>query len=241
MNRNHRPRHVAVIVPARNEERHVDACLRSVQAAARRLQHRHPTISCEVFVVLDRCTDGTGAIAASHDVHTVLSDAGRVGTARRLGVERARRRVRRRGLAAEHVWLANTDADTVVPTTWLSDQMSFAADAVDMVIGTVTPAGLDPDREGSWRAEHTLAEGHPHVHGANLGLRLSTYLAAGGFADVAVHEDLDLVSRVRASTAAWVATHRTSVRTSGRDASRVQGGFASYIARLGAGESPCAS
>jgi glycosyltransferase involved in cell wall biosynthesis len=233
------PRHVAVVVPARNEEQHIGTCLRSVHAAVSELRRDHPHVTCEVLVVLDRCTDGTGEIAASYGVRTVRSDAGRVGTARRLGVERAQRSARRMGFAPEDVWLANTDADTEVPATWLSHQTAFAADAVDMVVGTVTPAALDAARHDRWHAGHVLAEGHSHVHGANLGLRLSTYLAVGGFADVAVHEDLDLVTRVRAMTSAWVATHRTSVLTSGRDQSRVDGGFASYIADLG--DSSCAS
>ena len=238
---NRTPRHVAVVVPARNEERHVDACLRSVQHAVDRLLVERPRVTAEVFVVLDRCTDGTGPAAAAHGVRTVSSDAGRVGTARRLGVERAQRRAHRSGFDAGDVWLANTDADTEVPVSWLTDQVDFAADGLDMVVGTVSPMGLDSVQEARWHAEHALVEGHSLVHGANLGLRLSTYLAAGGFADVAVHEDLDLVTRVRATAAAWVATHRTSVRTSGRGESRVDGGFASYLNGLGVDGPQCAS
>ena len=139
------------------------------------------------------------------------------------------------------MWLANTDADTEVPDTWLSSQVRIAAAGTDMVVGTVTPSGLDPVRHDQWCANHVLAEGHSHVHGANLGVRMSTYLRAGGFADVGVHEDLDMVTRVRAITSKWVATHVTSVTTSGRDQSRVDGGFASYIAGLGTGDNSCAS
>lgn len=233
------PGHVAVVVPARNEVQHIGACLRSVHEAVRRLRSDRPHVTSEVIVVLDRCTDGTRAAAVSHGACVVRSDLGRVGSARRVGIERVRRLARRRRLVPEDVWLANTDADTQVPISWLSDQVAFGADGLDMVVGTVTPTGLDDARDRRWRAEHALVEGHSHVHGANLGLRLSAYIAAGGFADVAVHEDLDLVTRVRAETSAWVATHRTSVLTSGRDQSRVDGGFASYIADLG--DSSCAS
>ena len=235
------PRHVAVVVPARNEERTIAVCLQRLDAAVHRLQREHPNVTADVFVVLDRCTDGTAAVASAHGASTLRSDAGRVGSARRLGALRAHRHVRRRGISAGDVWLANTDADTEVPDTWLTGQVGFAAAGVDMVVGTVTPAGLDPARDSRWHRNHVLGEGHSHVHGANLGLRLSTYLAAGGFADVAVHEDLDIVTRVRAITPRWVATHRTSVTTSGRDASRVDGGFASYIARLDTGDASCAS
>lgn len=235
------PGHVAVVVPARNEEDHIGACLVSVGAAVRRLRRERPTITGDVIVVLDRCTDATERIAAELGAVIVRSDAGRVGTARRLGVQHARHRACRAGIADRDVWLANTDADTEVPDTWLSSQVDFAAAGVDMTVGTVTPVDLDETHERHWRAVHMLAEGHSHVHGANLGLRLSAYLAAGGFADVAVHEDLDVVSRVRALTDRWVATHQTSVTTSGRMQSRVDGGFASFIAGLDAEDTTCAS
>jgi hypothetical protein len=78
------------------------------------------------------------------------------------------------------------------------------------------------------------------VHGANLGLRASTYCKVGGFAAVSLHEDLDLVNRVKAFTTRWATTHRTSVRTSARTKSRVEGGFASYVADLGPEGSSCA-
>lgn len=239
------PRHVAVVVPARNEEEHIAACLLGLDAAVRRLCSDHPNVTTDVVVVLDRCTDGTGAVAAALGARTVRSDAGRVGSSRGIGILRAQRHIRRRALSDGDVWLANTDADSRVPDTWLTRQVSLAAAGIDMVVGTVVPEGLDAARERRWHQDHALAEGHSHVHGANLGLRLSTYLAVGGFADVAVHEDLDIVTRVRALTSRWVATHRTSVTTSGRDTSRVDGGFATYIsgldAGLDAGDASCAS
>lgn len=138
------------------------------------------------------------------------------------------------------LWLANTDADSAVPANWLTTQVRFAAAGIDAVIGTVTPDGLDPEIDLRWHERHVLAEGHTHVHGANLGLRASTYLQAGGFADTAVHEDRDLVDRVKTLTARWVATHQNSVRTLGSLGSRVSGGFASYITDLATGDSACA-
>ena len=38
--------------------------------------------------------------------------------------------------------------------------------------------------------------GHPHVHGANLGIRGSTYLDVGGWANRPAHEDVALVTAV---------------------------------------------
>ena len=104
----------------------------------------------------------------------------------------------------------------------------------DAVIGTAVPAGVGPEIYRRWLRRHELTEGHPHVHGANLGFRADVYLRAGGFPDCAAGEDVKLVERIRAITPRWVATHHPSVRTSGRIDSRVEGGFASFLAELDA-------
>jgi hypothetical protein len=193
-------------------------------------------VSCDVVVVLDRCTDQTGALVTRYGDRTITSAVGRVGAARHLGAVDAIIHPRHAGIPDEQVWLANTDADSTVPSTWLTAQLKFANSGFDAVIGTVTPDGLDPRADRIWRQRHRLAEGHNHVHGANLGLRASTYSQAGGFAAVSLHEDLDLVNRVKARTTRWITTHRTNVRTSSRTQSRVEGGFASYVADLEPGD-----
>ena len=93
----------------------------------------------------------------------------------------------------------------------------------------------DPRVLGAWLERHELREGHGHVHGANLGVRADAYLAVGGFAPLAVHEDVGLVARLRDAGHPWVATDRCRVRTSGRTESRVDGGFATFLAGLTAG------
>ena len=176
--------------------------------------------------------------STSHGDRAITSTVGRVGGARHLGAIDAITRSRHAGIPDHQVWLANTDADSTVPDTWLTTQFTLANAGFDAVIGTVTPAGLDSRLEQIWRQRHQLAEGHNHVHGANLGLRASTYMRAGGFAAVSLHEDLDLVNRVKACSTRWITTHRTNVRTSARTQSRVEGGFASYLADLGSGDRP---
>ena len=227
---------MAIIVPARNEEEHIALCLESIRASTNQLQREYPYVACDVIVVADRCTDRTGAIVAGYGDRSITSTVGRVGGARHMGAIDAITRSRHAGIPDHQVWLANTDADSSVPETWLSAQFALANTGFDVVIGTVTPAGLDPRLDRIWRQRHQLAEGHHHVHGANLGLRASTYVQAGGFAAVSLHEDLDLVNRVKARTTRWMTTHQTNVRTSARTQSRVDGGFASYLADLGPGD-----
>ncbi|WP_428342969.1 glycosyltransferase [Mycobacterium sp.] len=231
-----RLRHMAIVVPARNEEDHIASCLESIRASIGHLWHEYPCLSCDAVVILDRCADRTGALVTSYGYRSIDSNVGRVGAARHLGATDAMARSRDAGIPDHQVWLANTDADSTVPETWLATQFDLANAGFDVVIGTVTPAGLDPEVDLIWRQRHELTEGHHHVHGANLGLRASTYAQAGGFAAVSLHEDLDLVNRVKARTIRWMTTHRTNVTTSARTQSRVDGGFASYLSDLGSGD-----
>jgi len=85
----------------------------------------------------------------------------------------------------------------------------------------------------SWYPRRVVTDGHPHVHGANLGLRGDTYLAPGGFADVATHEDVLLSRAVRVVSGRLVSTGDSPVITSGRTDGRSPGGLADYLRELG--------
>jgi hypothetical protein len=75
--------------------------------------------------------------------------------------------------------------------------------------------------------------GHQHVHGANLGVRASTYLAAGGFPPEPAHEDRLLVDRVSTlADAVAIATIGAPVRTSDRLDGRVRRGVSSDLRLL---------
>lgn len=225
--------HVVVAVPARDEERLVGACLGSVEVAAGRLLAARPDVTFEVVVALDRCVDGTAAVAARHPATLLATDAGCVGVARREAVAAGLSTTRARAAGPAATWVANTDADCAVPPGWLTRQVAMADAGTDLVVGTVVPVDVvDPAVLLAWRARHRLREGHGHVHGANLGVRAAAYLDVGGFPAVGLHEDVGLVTRVRDAGRPWVATDRVRVRTSGRSSSRVRGGFATFLAAL---------
>src|SRR6478609_7131631 len=94
------------------------------------------------------------------------------------------------------VWIGSTDADSAVPPDWLLTQLRYADEGVDLVLGTVRPdpAELPDPVVRRWLNRHDLADGHPHVHAANLGVRADIYRAVGGFAGVDVHEDVFLAA-----------------------------------------------
>ena len=221
---------LVVVVPARDEQELLPRCLESLTVAIEAVHAAReadpPTVS--VVIVLDRCADGTGLVAARwSDFASIRTDAGVVGTARRAGIEHA---LSRSPVPNGRTWIASTDADSAVPANWLTTQLTLAGNGVDLVLGTVQPdAEVSRAATKRWRAEHRLEEGHPHIHGANLGVRADRYLEAGGFARVDAHEDVLLVARLRVLGVREARTALIPVLTSGRLTGRTPAGFAGYL------------
>lgn len=224
---------VAVVVPVADEAELLTRCLTALRASCAELHRtRGNAVRTRIVVALDACTDASAAIAAAWpEVEVVRLAARRVGTARRTGSAHALRGVPR----PDDVWLAATDADSQVPVHWLTAMVDLADDGADLVLGTVAPVGddLPPDAYEAYAAGYVLADGHPHVHGANLGVRGSTYLALGGWPELATGEDHWLVAR--ATTSAEVRIRRTGslpVATSTRLVGRAPCGFSSHLRGL---------
>jgi GT2 family glycosyltransferase len=229
---------VAVIVPAADEEDRIIPALEAIEHARRHLLDRETGVNrVDVIVVLDACRDQTPALVARYaarplvdGVHAVSSTARRVGAARRQGALRALAV----SVEADRLWLANTDADSTVPADWLTSMVAAANTGAGMVLGTVLPgADLPRALRASWLAQHQLRDGHPHVHGANLGIRADTYLALGGWReDLASDEDIDLAARAASAGVPILRTAQIPVITSARMTGQAPGGFSSYLRYL---------
>ena len=224
----------AVVVPARDEEQRIGACLDALAA-----QERLAADEYELIVVLDACEDGTAAAVEAargrHPelvVHTLIGPGEGAGPARAAGMDVGCARLEAAG--AERGLLASTDADTLVAPDWLASQLVSLAAGAEAVGGEIE---LDPGEAAALprrvlvgraaelveRTRQAAARGpaeHAHFSGASLGITPRAYREVGGMARLAALEDQELEDRL---AAAGVAIHRpravrvvTAARTDGR-------------------------
>ena len=230
----HRIHRVVVVVPAHDERDRIDATLDSICEARARLGRQ---MSSQLVVVADHCSDDTSAIArrfvrrtrSTRDDKVIEVNYRRVGAARRAGTAAGLRGARDdRG-----VWIASTDADTIVPSDWLVAQIDFARAGATSVAGVVrlrADDGGDHVTRARFVDRYRLASNgtHDHVHGANLGIRGDAYRRAGGWQAMTTGEDHDLWRRLQVAGGA-VATTSVSVETSARRDGRAPSGFAAGL------------
>lgn len=217
---------VEVVIPARDEAGSIAAALQAIDVAAARV-----AVPTRVHVVLDRCVDDTleviGRTATSVPVEVVVASVATVGDVRALGVERAAI-----GCRPGSTWIASTDADSVVGADWLESHLALARAGIGAVVGAVT-VGDWSVRPASVRERfhhHDQgARGPAPIHGANLGVRLDAYVAAGGFPSLACGEDRALVAALRAVGTTIAYTTAGPVTTSARVEGRARGGFADTL------------
>jgi glycosyltransferase involved in cell wall biosynthesis len=226
---------VVIAVPARNEQDRIGDCLASLDRAARRW-------GGPVTAVLgaDCCTDRTASIARAFaptamTLRTIEGRWRRPSAARRAVVDLVCGQLDAEVLA--RVWIANTDADCTVPVDWIVRQVALADAGGDVVAGVVrldpadTPVHLLAAFTAHYQRDGASSRGH--VHGANIGLRASTYRAVGGWrASTAIGEEHHLVNAAMRCDATICWADDLAVRTSGRTTSRVRGGFATVLDRL---------
>ncbi|KQN48724.1 glycosyl transferase [Pseudomonas sp. Leaf48] len=213
---------IGVIVPVHNEEAFLDDCIESLLVAA--LHEGLGNEEVQVLLVLDACTDNSLQIAQAYGVRTLTCNHRNVGQSRAHGAEHL--------LAAGARWLAFTDADSIVPRSWLADQLKFNVDAVCGLVQVIDWSEHPLAVRERYDAHYRIVEGHRHIHGANLGVSSTAYLDAGGFRALPTHEDVQLIADLERSGAniMWTATNR--VITSARKDCRCREGFGDFLQSL---------
>lgn len=96
--------HFSIVIPARDEEASLPAALESLGRALRECPR-----SCEVIVVINRCTDATEQIARSHGCRIVYDDSKNLSRIRNAGARSARGTI-----------LITIDADSTVSSNLLA-------------------------------------------------------------------------------------------------------------------------
>ena len=224
---------IGVVIPACDEEHSIVECLDAVLLALD--QSRSRLAASWIVVVADSCSDATAKLARK-----TLQGRGEViecsvaspGVARRIGAAEVLAHFDR--VPASRIWIANTDADSCVAQTWMERQLDLASRGYCGVAGIVRVAsveGLDRATFQALFADYKIHEDgtHPHVHGANLGVRADAYTDAGCWSDLAVAEDHCLWSRLEARGWPTASCSKTIVHTSGRLRGRATGGFADTL------------
>lgn len=225
-------RQILVAVPARNEAATVAACIESIDLAARCIRN-----DVTVVVAADSCTDATASIARTVDVsscHLCVIEGtwGRAGATRSAAVDQGLAQL---GVRASTAWIANTDADCVVPPSWLRLQttMAWSVDAIGGIV-RLDPDTTEPHLLDAFDASYQLdGDHHSHVHGANIGVSATAYLSVGGWCETTVvGEDHLLWNGLVAEGHRVTQATALSVFTSARVNSRVVGGFATNLEQL---------
>jgi len=183
-----------VVVPARDEEALVGACVRALAAQEGVEPGAH-----ELLLVLDRCTDATEAraraAAGALALHVLHATEPGVGAARRLGMDLACERLH--AVGRPHGLIACTDADSEAAPDWLAVQLAAVADGARAIGGRAAMADADVaalgpeirarrDRDAAARlarAREHAAPGtrteHWQFSGASMALTAEAYRLAG--------------------------------------------------------------
>ena len=190
---------VAVVIPVHNEEQLLPAALAAVRAAADALQAQRPAVAVDdpggAGQLYGRVLGSGVALGCGGPPDQPV--AGHVPQRRRKpagrhprGTAGQRRRPGSRMLPRSSGWPIPTPIPAFRKTgccarwSWLT-----AGPMQSWEPWNRTRKARTANSSGAGTLRHPLGEDHPHVHGANLGVRASAYVLAGGFPRLRSHED----------------------------------------------------
>lgn len=204
---NHHKKRVSVVVVARNEEANLKRLMTCL------LSQDYPTELYEIVFGDDDSEDNSAAIiakyiTAGHNVKYIKSEGrDQVVSPKKLALSRAIE-------AAEGEIILTTDADCIVPFSWISSMVACFADDVSMVAGysrTLIPVWSRASILQKYEhldfaltymvlgGGYTLGKSWACI-GQNLAYRKSAYLDVGGFAKIAhliSGDDVNLMQLMR--------------------------------------------
>ncbi len=228
------PVDVLVAIPARDEAARIEACLRSVLTAIRLARLQGVVGRSTVAVAAHCCRDDTAARARrlleAADVDFLVWEYDQPAP---VGAVRTQ-------LVHRHQcsgWLFSTDADTIVPPSWITTGLRLAEmSSAQLVVGLVDLLDVDPRLRAAHdqlvRAGIAADGSHSHVYAANLAVRMDVFRTVGGFPGVPNGEEHALLAAVEAAGRPILRTIHWRVRTSGRTHGRARDGLGDLLGRL---------
>jgi hypothetical protein len=217
---------VAVAIPAHDEQELLGACLDALEPAA--WHAREAGLHVLTIVIADACTDSTCATIRARAAVCLTENGRNVGAARAAGTAHTLAELASEGYDGAPTYLLHTDADTPVPSDWITSHIHTAAHH-DAVLGPVEVRDWTERGENCARhfdRAYALEPDEDRVQGANLGMR------AGGFPALEVAEDRALVAALRTAGESVVFRGGLAVCTPARISRRVLGGFSDYLSKL---------
>ena len=203
---------VVVLVPARNEERHIQACVNSL------LQQDYPKDKYRIIVIDDQSTDGTAEVvrrlAQEHSKQLALLSA----TERPAGVSPKINALQYGIRESADDLVFTTDADCQVSSRWISSSMKYFETNVGVVTGTTlyqnsnaTPPQLFGIQFLDFLSHTACAAGAigngkvNNCNGSNMAFRRSAYDEIGGYGSLAHLNcgDDSLLAQKIAATSRW--------------------------------------
>jgi glycosyltransferase involved in cell wall biosynthesis len=232
-----------VVVPARNEQERIAACVDALAAQT------VGVAAFEVILVADACEDRTEAVAtdraAEHGLQlSVLHGPGAgTGPARRLGMDAAAARLE--ALGCPGGLIATTDADTTPAADWLERQLEHLGRGAEAIGGMIELDPIDVERlpaevrrrreADAARRLRTVRESDPdaahhHFAGASLGINAETYRRVGGIDPSPALEDEFFAERLSRYDVRVLRPADVRVRTAARTHGRAQRGLSVDLA-----------
>lgn len=194
---------VSILIPARNESQHIEAC---VLAA---LAQTYPPERFEVIVIDDRSEDDTAVkvkqMQAEHPNLHLLQRTGEVRNAYKKAA------IQQGIAAATGEIILTTDGDCHMGAEWLATMVNYFAPDVGLVSGPVVLEGTKPFEEFQALefmgliavGAASITAGRPNMcNGANLAYRKSAFESVDGFGgvdDLASGDDEFLMHKIHAA------------------------------------------
>lgn len=160
---------LSIVIPAFNEERLIEECLRSIHASL--AANDRPGLSSEVIVVDNNSTDNTADLARRAGTQVVFEPVNQIGRARNVGAA-----------AAKGDWLLFVDADSMLSPGLLGDILQLIEDGRHVGCGSVIKMHDLPwwasGILGAWTAVSVLFS---WAAGALIVCRSDAFREVGGF------------------------------------------------------------